>query len=206
MSPILLMLHGWSMDRSFWDPLAAALGEFEILRWDLGYFGAPEITPPPPERRIFAIGHSFGLLWLLHHRPFAWDRLVAINGFTRFLAEPDFPEGVNPAQWERLRAGLAQDETAAISGFHQRLGDHRPLPAPPRGAVLAQHLQHLRDWDQRGGKVDLALCGQRDRILPPAHSLACFDPAIIRWHGGGHLLPLEDPLWCAQQLRDWQRQ
>jgi len=39
--------------------------------------------------------------------------------------------------------------------------------------------------------------------VPPALSRAAFSPELIAWHQGGHLLPLEDPRWCADQLRRW---
>jgi hypothetical protein len=32
-------------------------------------------------------------------------------------------------------------------------------------------------------------------------SKACFPEDRIAWHEGGHLLPQEDPAWCASHLR-----
>jgi pimeloyl-[acyl-carrier protein] methyl ester esterase len=195
----LVLLHGWGFDRHFWDPLAERLADFRVIAWDLGFTGATD--KPVPAAGAVAIGHSYGLLWLLQHRPFAWRKLVSINGFTRFAEAGDFPEGIALKQIERLSGELAQAPLACVAAFRQRCGDTAPAPARIDEPKLQASLDDLRQWDQRGDAVDLALCGEADRVVPPALSRACFPAARIEWHEGGHLLPLAEPDWCAARLR-----
>lgn len=201
MRPLLVMLHGWNYDASFWRPLQACLPELDTLCWDLGYFGRESM--PAPEREAFAIGHSYGLLWFLRQRPFRWRGLVSINGFNRFAAAPDFPDGVPLPQVERLAASVAEATLPALTGFRQRCGDLVPPPDTPDLSRLQTSLDHLRDWDARPDQPDLALCGKADKVVPPALVRAAFAAEITHWHEGGHLLPQQDPEWCAEHIRAW---
>jgi pimeloyl-ACP methyl ester carboxylesterase len=201
MKPLLVLLHGWGYDASFWRPLQDHLPEAETLTWDLGYFGDQSMALP--DREAFAIGHSYGLLWLLRHRPFPWRGLVSINGFPRFAVAEDFPYGVPLPQLERLRASVAEATLPALAGFRQRCGDPVPPPGTPDQTRLLDTLDHLRDWDARPALPDLALCGETDKVVPAALSRAAFPSAITHWHKGGHLLPQQDPEWCAEQIRTW---
>ena len=204
MTELLVLVHGWSYDARFWDPLRALLPDIETLAWDLGYYGAPSALPP--DRPAVAVGHSYGLLRLLHHRPFEWRGLVSINGFSRYAEAPDLPAGVPPAQIDRLAAGVAEAAWPALSGFRQRCGDPTPPPEAPDTRRLQDSLDHLRHWDERPAQPGLALCGETDRVVPPALSRALFEPSVTRWHPGGHLLPRQDPEWCAGELRAWLRE
>jgi pimeloyl-[acyl-carrier protein] methyl ester esterase len=65
---------------------------------------------------------------------------------------------------------------------------------------LLNGLQALASWDERPAQIDLALCGRNDSLVPMAMSKASMPEGCIVWHDGGHLLPLEDPGWCAAQL------
>ena len=199
--PLLVLVHGWGYDSSFWQPLADAMPDADCMAWDLGYYGTPSFLPP--EREAVAVGHSYGLMWLLHQRPFAWTGLVSINGFTRFAAAPDLPQGVPPAQIDRLAAGLQDDATACLTGFRQRCGDMVPPPGTPNAQRLLDSLDHLREWDERPSLPGLALCGEADKVVPAPLSRALFPEGITRWHAGGHLLPQQDPEWCATEIRAW---
>jgi pimeloyl-[acyl-carrier protein] methyl ester esterase len=175
MKPFLVLLHGWGYDASFWRPLIEALPDMACTAWDLGYFGTP--SSPLPEREAIAIGHSYGVLSLLKNRPFAWRGLVSINGFSRFSQAPDLPEGVPVAQIDRLAASTEEDAPGCLSGFRQ--------------------------WDARPEQPDLVLCGETDKVVPAPFSRALFRNDNTRWHVGGHLLPQQDPEWCAGQIRTW---
>jgi len=206
MRPLLVLLHGWGYDASFWQPLIAALPEADCTAWDLGYYGASSF--PPPDRDAVAVGHSYGLLWLLRQRSLDWRGLVSINGFSRFSAAPDLPQGVPFAQIDRLSAALEADPTACLAGFRQRCGDMTPPPSTPNVSRLLDSLEHLRHWDEREtaeslGVPQLALCGEADKVVPGPLSRALFPEGITRWHAGGHLLPLQDPDWCAGEIRTW---
>jgi pimeloyl-[acyl-carrier protein] methyl ester esterase len=201
MTPLLVLVHGWGYDASFWRPLIEALPDAECLAWDLGYYGEPAL--PPPGREAVAVGHSHGVLWLLRQRPFAWHGLVSINGFSRFSAAPDLPQGVPLAQVDRLGATLEADPSACLAGFRQRCGDMTPPPSTPNVSRLLDSLEHLRQWDERPALPGLALCGETDKVVPAPLSRALFPEGITRWHAGGHLLPQQDPDWCAGEIRTW---
>lgn len=201
MRPILLLIHGWGLDASFWAPLQAALGEVESIAWDLGFFGRPACPPLPEGRPVVAVGHSFGLLWLLRRRSVAWHTLVSINGFRRFTADDSFPAGVAPRLLDRMIARFATAPEAVYGDFMARCG----VPAAPvegvQQAELADGLQALRDWDERGQAVDFALAGRSDPIVSPAMTALDLAGVAVEWHEGGHLLPRQAPEWCAASLR-----
>jgi pimeloyl-[acyl-carrier protein] methyl ester esterase len=198
MKPIFVLVHGWGFDAAFWSPLQAALPPDSTLTWDLGFFGAPAQPAPPPGRPIIAAGHSFGLLWLLHHRPFAWQALAAINGFTCFTARDSFPAGIAPRLLTRMTTRLGQSPAPVVAGFRKTCGSAAPPPATPDAPCLQTGLHALATWDERPAPVDLALCGRSDPLVSAAMSEACFPN--ITWHEGGHLLPQQAPAWCATQL------
>ena len=201
MKPLLVLMHGWGYDASFWQPMIEAMPDMECRAWDLGYFGAPSFLPP--ERDAIAIGHSYGVLWLLRRRPFAWKGLVSINGFSRFAQAPDLPQGVPLAQIDRLAASLEEDPPGCLTGFRQRCGDMIPPPGTPNAQRLLDSLDHLRQWDERPSLPGLALCGEADKVVPAPLSRALFPDGLARRHAGGHLLPRQDPDWCAGEIRTW---
>ncbi|WP_367644010.1 alpha/beta fold hydrolase, partial [Achromobacter ruhlandii] len=103
--PTLLFVHGWAFDAAFWGPLAGALADWPQAVADAGYFG-PAHTPAPAGP-VLAIGHSLGALRLLGEPPPGCLGLVAINGFARFGAADDFPEGVPARMLDRMLNRLA---------------------------------------------------------------------------------------------------
>jgi len=202
MKPLLLLVHGWGFDAGFWAPLRACFAPEETLAWDLGFFSQPAQPAPPPGRKVLAVGHSFGLLWLLRRRPLPWHGLVAISGFTRFARSEDFAEGIPPRVLERMRARLGTSPAEVVNEFRARQGCAAPLPGTPCTETLAAGLQGLASWDARPAPVTAALCGRQDGLVSAAMSRACFPEERIVWHEGGHLLPLEAPEWCAARLRE----
>jgi pimeloyl-[acyl-carrier protein] methyl ester esterase len=201
MTPRLILVHGWGFDASFWDPLQAALPDIESLAWDLGFFGKPDRPAANDGRPLIAVGHSFGLLWLLKTRPVAWDALVSINGFPRFVAGSDFAHGVEPRQLRRMAARLSEAPGEMLAAFRRRCGDESAVTDGLDPAALADGLAALAGWDARPAEIRLALCGRSDPIIPPAMSDAAFPGQPLVWHAGGHLLPRQAPAWCAGQLR-----
>ncbi|OIQ87270.1 alpha/beta hydrolase family protein [mine drainage metagenome] len=209
MTPALLFVHGWGFDAGFWQPLRQRLAGIPSVAWDLGFHGAPARPLPPGDAPLVAVGHSFGLLWLLKERPLPWRSLVSINGFSRFTRADDFPQGVAPRLLDRMAARLDQAPAAVYQDFMARCGMDVTATGGMESAAtggldsarLAWGLSALANWDCRAAPpVDLALCGRQDPILPTAMSEALFAPALAKWRDGGHLLPLTDPDWCARQL------
>jgi pimeloyl-[acyl-carrier protein] methyl ester esterase len=199
---ILLLVHGWGFDASFWSPLQTALGEIESVAWDLGYRGRPWRPCLTAGRPIVAVGHSFGLLWLLHERPVRWQALVSINGFPRFTRGAGFPAGVPRPLLGRMIGRFAQAPHAVFGEFMARCGVPAADPGGLDLAALAEGLRALAEWDERDGTGAVAaLAGRDDPIVPPALTAAAFEAGRIEWHEGGHLLPWSAPDWCAGQLR-----
>jgi pimeloyl-[acyl-carrier protein] methyl ester esterase len=206
MKPVLLLVHGWGFDARFWAPLRAALEGYESVAWDLGFFGGAARPELPVGRDVVAVGHSFGVLWLLHNRPVAWRALVAVNGFGCFTRREDFPQGQAARPLERMITQLGAAPGEVVAAFRARCGAAAAVPGVldqdvlDQGALL-EGLRGLAQWDERPAAVDLALCGRADPLVPEAMSGASFPADVTRWHEGGHLLPVEDPEWCAAQLR-----
>ena len=209
--PVLLLAHGWGFDSSFFAPLKTVMTDWEILDWDFGFTGSL-IRPLPPENRpLIGIGHSFGLLWLLHEQPLSLDGLVAVNGFSCFAARPDFPEGVSPRVIKRMQMRLKQNPAEVRREFLTRCGLDEQEDMNDKEIseeTLSKALEALLCWDCRkdAHKVDLVLAGRTDPITPPPMTTACFPDAAIAWHDGGHLLPQEDPLWCKRMLEQFLRE
>ena len=82
-----LFVHGWGCGPEIWNPLVQCLSQSpdnrlsETTCLNLGFFGPSEI---PAGHFDLAVGHSFGFLWLLEQQQLTFDRIVSINGFTRF--------------------------------------------------------------------------------------------------------------------------
>jgi pimeloyl-[acyl-carrier protein] methyl ester esterase len=205
--PTLLFLHGWAYDASFWTPLRELLAEWPQAAWEAGYFGAP--AAPMPRGPVVLIGHSLGfLLSLGHELQQQCVARVAVNGFARFCAGPDYPHGIAPRMVERMMARLGGDPLALLRDFRARCGDASPAGIPDPGRLL-RGLQLLRSEDRRAAlRADtlplLALAGGQDPIVPPAMTTDAFDTPAIRWlEEGGHLLPATAPAWCAERVREF---
>ncbi len=210
--PRLVLVHGWAFDHRLWHGLCSALPEFDTVTVDLGYYGSPSCPAFPPDRPVIAVGHSLGVLWLLHTRPFPWAGLISINGFPRFVEGPDYKPAVQARLIDRMIRRLPADPADAILDFRRRCGNTDPLPDGPVLDHLLTGLDWLRNWDARpiaGGTMIpapiLALSGGHDQILPEGMDDHCFrnftDVTRVRLDTGGHLLPLTHPEWCAQQIR-----
>ncbi|CDO36272.1 alpha/beta fold hydrolase [Novosphingobium sp. KN65.2] len=198
----LLFCHGWGFDRHFWDALAPLLGEWEQYRDDRGYFGDPLV--PAVEGPCLAITHSFGTMRILADPPPGLAGIVAINGFERFTAAPDSP-GVPTRVVDLMLRRFDREPRPVVEEFRQRVGCDEPLaridPAP-----LREDLLHLRDSRPPLPQVPVLIVqAGGDPLLPEAMREACFVGVAarhLRHESGGHLLPFEDPAFCAQAVRD----
>lgn len=196
--PLFLFVHGWAGTPRLWDPVRAVLIARGVAAGDM-------VTAVPPEgtgRSLIGIGHSLGSAWLLT-RGSTLSGFVAINGFTRFTATPDFPAGTPPRILMQMRRRLLADPVAVLADFHARAG----LPLPdglPDAETLAAGLDLLGDIDVRAAFAALsvphvALCGEEDLIVPPAQSRGSFpDPVMVP--DAGHALPVSHPGLCADHI------
>jgi len=201
-APLFVFVPGWALEPDFWDPLRAAL-PYDSVTLELCADNAGAVPRIEPGRPIVAVGHSTGVLWLLAEKPFSWDALVSINGFSRFSKADDFPHGVAVRLLERMIRGLETDARRTVEDFLKRCG----LDDAPRAPLNIEHLKAglelLRTGDARDvdpGPV-LALGGRTDPIVPPPLAEDCF--SAIEWRDGGHLLPLTATGWCAEKIRQF---
>ncbi len=208
MSLRISLLHGWGYDATLWREVLPLLGGFDVEFCDLGYFGAPQLPAPCDATRI-AVGHSLGALWWLALADVPWQTLVAINGFARFTAAADFPQGVPPRVLERMRRRFAESPAGVLDEFRSACGNGGTTDRVMDTATLADGLGLLATTDGREALAHRAadvraLAARDDAIVPAAMSEAAFaalPPDRMRWSpAGGHLLPLTHPRECADLI------
>jgi len=210
MSKLIVFVHGWGFDATVWDPIRSHLPEITTMTIDLGFCGAEESMPSLPPGDIMAIGHSLGFLWLLKNKPFGWDKLVSINGFSKFLAADDFPSGLDARILKAMIEQCQKDAPAVLADFFKTCGLNESV-ATLNQERLTQGLEWLRDWDMRNALSEnktplLALAGASDPITPSSLTEASFTglkDSQLAWHDDGHLLPLSAPVWCADHIRNF---
>ncbi|GAC86419.1 hypothetical protein Gbth_025_047 [Gluconobacter thailandicus F149-1 = NBRC 100600] len=203
MSLPLYLVHGWGFDASFWNPMLDHLPGVEAYVVDAGYFGAPS-HPPLPQTPYLAVGHSAGSLSLLEQDLPGCEGLVLFNGFARFSAAGDYPDGVPARVLERMRRQLQKSPETVLADFRNRCGTDEPVPGPPAIERLDAGLEKLllddaREQAARWGDRLHWMTGQSDPF-PPAR-LGFSSPGSIV--DGGHLLPLAEPALCADSIRQW---
>ena len=195
----LLFAHGWGFDGAFWNALADLLPQWPRAIDDRGYFGAPvAVSVVGP---CLAVTHSFGTMRVLAEPPPGLAGIVAINGFACFTGAQGVPRRVV----ERMARRFQADPASVMAEFRRTCGCDAPfesIDAEPLGADLLR----LRDEAAPPPRVPvLSLQGARDPILPAAMRAAVFAGCAIRrveHPAAGHLLPLEDPEFCARAVRE----
>lgn len=199
---MILFVHGWGYDASFWDPLRQAL-EVPNTALDLGYFGAENTAVP--DGVTLLVGHSLGFLWLARQRALQHLPLIGINAFPRFLETDDYTPAVAPRVLDRMKRRVLADPAAVLTEFWHRAGTRGPDKAPDSTA-LATGLDHLARWDERQklanrtGSLRL-IAGEADAIVPAAMTRMAFKTSAIDWLPGGHALPCTHPAELARLIR-----
>lgn len=206
----LFLVHGWGFTPAFWQPVRQRLASVPATALDFGFFGPPDMTSRPAGQHV-AVGHSLGALWLLLNPPANCVGMLLINGFARFGATADYPQGIPPRVIERMARGLDHNPDDVVATFRSRAGIATPAPGAARAERLAWALSVLRDADARDvceaeQAADLppirVLAGNQDPIVPPAMTEASFQGHVpVEWvSDGGHLLPLTHPDRCAAAI------
>lgn len=204
-----VFVHGWGFNVAIWRDLTLHMRTSEVSLVDLGFIaGGPKVATNKWPSDAIAVGHSLGLLWLLHRAeeegraPFRG--LVSIQGFDRFC--PYIP----PSRLAVMRRGIRRNAYQTVEAFWRGCGTE---PFASAEAVNVERLDEglgwLLDWDASKAKAalacpTLALATRDDAIVPQAMSEAIWGGDNIRWsETGGHVLPLKHPEWCASHVLDF---
>jgi len=205
---LILLVHGWGFDARLWDRVCADLGDLPVRRVELGFSGAPADSAEDlvQEDIALAVGHSLGMLWLLHHGFGARAPLLSINGFPRFTEADGFP-GVPARNLAALRRRCERDPASTLQRFWQDCGGAPDIaPESAAKARLLEGLDWLRDRDERPALAATqncaALASRDDGVVQAALSTAAFAGHDLRWaESGGHVLPLTAPALVAETIR-----
>jgi pimeloyl-[acyl-carrier protein] methyl ester esterase len=202
-----VFVHGWGFNAGIWGDLTGYMRNSKVSLVDLGFIaGGPKAVTTWPSDAI-AVGHSLGVLWLLHRAgegnpPFR--ALVSIQGFDRFC--PHIP----PSRVAGMRRELRRDAYQTVEAFWRGCGTE-PFASPEalNVARLDEGLGWLMEWDETNARAELAcpilaLAARDDAVMPPAMSEAIWRSDTILWSDtGGHVLPLKHPEWCANHVLDF---
>jgi pimeloyl-[acyl-carrier protein] methyl ester esterase len=195
----ILLVHGWGFDARIWDRLLPHLGKAEIARLDLGFLGPRLKRPKDWPADAIAVGHSLGLLWLLHRRePFR--ALVSVQGFDCFACH------VGAAKLAAMQRGLRRDAYGLMQTFWRSCGIEAYAPASALDVKrLGEGLDWLTAWDESRRRKALeqpvlALAAKDDPIVPEAMTRAIWGDTVQWSNDAGHLLPLRHPEWCAGRI------
>ncbi|NKD55517.1 MULTISPECIES: alpha/beta fold hydrolase [unclassified Haematospirillum] len=186
----ILLLHGWAGSAKDWKGVQANLpNDLDTECPDAGYFGQQK--PWSGHRPDLVVGYSLGCLDALGYPDLNGIPWIAVNGFTRFCAGTDFPEGVPVRILQRMRKQLDEDTASTVITFLSSIGASRFLDdsVTYNHKALSAGLTRLLEADRRPAQPALALAGDRDPLVSVAHSRACFgDSAAIIQEGGHRLL------------------
>lgn len=199
---MILLVHGWGYDSTFWDPLRAAL-RAPSAALDLGFFGTPNAAVPAEITLL--VGHSLGFLWLLRQSALCHVPLIGINAFPRFLEADGYRPAIAPRVLERMQRRVASDTRSVLEDFWTRAGAPGPDGVGDT-AALAEGLVHLANWDERENLAARAsstrlIAGSADAIVPPTMTEMAFKGSEIAWLPGGHALPRTHAADIARLIR-----
>ena len=199
----LVLVHGWGFHAGVWEKLIPHLDGHDIFLIDLGFIrGGPRASHEMPAGSL-CIGHSFGVMWLLKHGPRPMRGLGSIAGFD--CLHKYVPKDV----LEDMREGMRRDPQQQMKTFWKEGGfaGHEPKGELDAGG-LRGGLDWISAWDtgeelKELGVPVLALASKDDRVVRKEATEAIWGGGVAELHwnnGGGHLLPLTQPEWCAEHI------
>lgn len=226
--PALVLLHGWALDLTYWDPLVPLLaGRFTLLRFDRRGFGLSGGVPDPTRdvadlaalmdhagvSRALLVGMSQGARLALRfaQQVPARTHALVLDGAPALDAEPELP-------LEALRALLQASGTTALQAAiraHPLMKLSRETP--PSRRLLDVMLSRYRGLDLLHPApavaapdlttIDapaLVLSGShdtRERRQAAAALLATLrQPTRVQLAGAGHLALLDAPQAYAEAI------
>jgi len=122
-----VFVHGWGFSATLWRGVVGLLRTSEVTLVDLGFIagGAPQANIWPKD--AIAVGHSLGLLWLLHRAGDAgsvsFRALVSIQGFDRFC--PTIPASRVAGMRRALRRDAAAIRLRVVHRARRQCGSLR---------------------------------------------------------------------------------
>ena len=243
--PDLVLLHGWGLNLRVWDRLTDTLAEaFRVIAVDLPGHG---LSAWDEEARGLAglasgvdeaisevstshvlLGWSLGGQIALHcaaSEPERLERLVLVSTTPRFVAQPDWPHGIEPELLRRFAEQLATDYRRTVNDFLelqvrgsasganvlQELRTALLEHGEARPEALTAGLNALAQSDLRpllhGIRVPtLVVAGQYDRVTPPSASRALAEALpnarYVEIRRAAHAPFLSHPVEFAQLLTD----
>ncbi|NKD85095.1 alpha/beta fold hydrolase [Haematospirillum jordaniae] len=197
----ILLLHGWAGSAKDWKGVQANLpNDLDTECPDAGYFGQQK--PWSGHRPDLVVGYSLGCLDALDHPDLGGIPWIAVNGFTRFCAGTEFPEGIPARILQRMQKRLDEDAETTVTTFLSSIEASRF----PDDSVTYNHealsagLTRLLEADRRPVQPVLALAGDRDPLVSVAHSRACFGDSTVIIQEGGHRLLHSHPHIVANAI------
>jgi len=199
----LVFVHGWGFTPDFWRPLTDMLRDYDHKFVDLGFTGNIE---PVDDEAAFYITHSMGLAWVCEHVS-KCAGIVAINGFTKFCADDDWPNGMAPRLLTRMIRQFDRDPARVWCEFMKNCGMEDPVyPQGMDEQALGTGLRYLQTCDVRKSFAaltcpKLAISAGQDQIVSEKMSTASFGEGVIWYKDANHLLPLFEPQALADDIR-----
>ena len=198
-----------------WPSRTLLLGEAETLDDEVQRLAALANEP------TIWLGHSLGGIVALHlaaRHPGKVAGLVLLAANAR--PSPAGGAARRQAQWQLAQTqGLHALAAAKLAPGYDLTPDdplQTALAEQAQGVGLQRFERQLRYADQRPGLLSprltlhcplLALSGGQDRLCPPLQSQEIAGLSTASRHislpAGGHLFPLQQPLWVAAQVQDF---
>ena len=210
-----VFVHGWGLDRQFWNPLIEALRLSSPLFLDRMDFADDDPYQPKPLDALSAdsvaitglgeswigIGHSFGLMRLRR-----WDlrnmtAMVSLGGFQTFCGHG----GTSPGLVRRMKREFEIHPQKVLEDFRLNCQlSPATIPGPAAHASLGIDLNYLLQdkMPSECALPHLALHAANDRIVPIAMARLQF-PHLHTSVDGGHGLGANHAQWCGQNIIDF---
>jgi pimeloyl-[acyl-carrier protein] methyl ester esterase len=223
------LLPGWAMGMATLEPLRAALSE-SLPQRTVRVRELPSLQLSTIEADLEAlaadlapgvlIGWSLGgsvALQLLRRYPERFQSIVCIASNPSFIARADWP-GMAPETFKSFYADFRDEPERTLKRFSSLV---------TQGSEQARQLRRVLEWDQadheqrlhalavlgvldgraalRHAPAGVLYClGGQDALVPPEVGAALensLDRVSVAMHAqASHALPLEQPLWLAQQI------
>lgn len=121
MRKYIIFCHGWGTHSDFWQNLLPYFSKFNIICWNMGYFGSYEQILPPIEKlknsTLIGVGHSLGFIQLLLSKlPF--DFLISLQGFNNFLGNDEILFCQRRKELLALQRSFSQNYTQTLYTFY----------------------------------------------------------------------------------------